>query len=572
MLKFLELFANKIVNLNRKTENINSQKLEILVLVLYCILHIIISFFHEPWFDEAVAWQIAKVANIKEILFEIPHYEGHPPLWHLILIPFAKLGMPYEFSLSLVSLIFSGLTMYFILWYSSFPRLIKLLLPFNYFLFYQYGVISRPYCMMMLAFVLLAITYKKHNERPFLYIASLIFLCLTSAYGIVISGGIAIAWIIEIFFEKNMLKNFYKDKRIVALAILLIVALSVIIMIIPYGDTVAVANERYLEDKNSYFVLLLYMLICIFADLTLLNFYSSGLLKSFNFNYDFIIPAVVLGIVILIGIICFAKKKRKIILFVIPYLLYAIFSSVVYLNIHHIGILYLFFIFWFWVALDTKETINIFRSMSSTDKKCIMNFYILFATVCFLVPIFWNIASCIGDIKYSYSCGRNEANFIKENCLDKYKILVSWRVEYNREKDEILLVNTNISDEYAHVAPYFDDNISYNFMNGENNQNYIVHRSLSDIENKNNFETWKRNGQPDVILGFAELKMIFSEKELSYDDYTLVSLENYKHIWKYPNKYSYVVPIFVRKNLVKELNLQEISKLNLPWDWYLIYN
>ena len=170
MLNFIEAFANKIVNLNRKLENIKSRKPEILVLVLYCVLHIIISIFHEPWFDEAVAWQISKVANIKDILFEIPHYEGHPPLWHLVLLPFAKLGAPYEFSLSFVSLIFTGLTMYLILFKSPFPRLIKLLLPFNYFMFYQYGVISRPYCMMMLAFVLLAILYKKHNEKPFLYI------------------------------------------------------------------------------------------------------------------------------------------------------------------------------------------------------------------------------------------------------------------------------------------------------------------------------------------------------------------------------------------------------------------
>ena len=65
---------------------------------LHCIV------FHEPWFDEAQSWAIARSGTIKEILFEIPHYEGHPPLWHLILVPFAKLGAPYELSLAAVNI------------------------------------------------------------------------------------------------------------------------------------------------------------------------------------------------------------------------------------------------------------------------------------------------------------------------------------------------------------------------------------------------------------------------------------------------------------------------------------
>ena len=57
---------------------LKEKRIELFVFLIYVVGYILISAFHEPWFDEAQAWQIAKCANIKDILFEIPHYEGLP--------------------------------------------------------------------------------------------------------------------------------------------------------------------------------------------------------------------------------------------------------------------------------------------------------------------------------------------------------------------------------------------------------------------------------------------------------------------------------------------------------------
>ncbi|MBQ7782588.1 MAG: hypothetical protein IJ368_01325, partial [Oscillospiraceae bacterium] len=83
-----------------------------LTYVIFIVLHIFTAFFHEPWYDEAQAWLIARDASYYDILFDIPHYEGHPPLWHLILSIPAKLGLPFEISLSAVMLVFSALWVY----------------------------------------------------------------------------------------------------------------------------------------------------------------------------------------------------------------------------------------------------------------------------------------------------------------------------------------------------------------------------------------------------------------------------------------------------------------------------
>ena len=69
-------------------------KAEMIALIIYIAGLIFISCFHELWFDEAQAWDIAKTASYHKILFEVPHYEGHPQLWHLLLSVFAKTALP----------------------------------------------------------------------------------------------------------------------------------------------------------------------------------------------------------------------------------------------------------------------------------------------------------------------------------------------------------------------------------------------------------------------------------------------------------------------------------------------
>ena len=44
-----------------------------LVLLLYAAGIIFVSCFHELWFDETQAWQIAKCASFKELFTYIPH-------------------------------------------------------------------------------------------------------------------------------------------------------------------------------------------------------------------------------------------------------------------------------------------------------------------------------------------------------------------------------------------------------------------------------------------------------------------------------------------------------------------
>ena len=75
------------------------------VLAVYVVVVITVMCFHEPWFDEAQSWLIARDCSWHDLLLVRPHYEGHPPLWWLLLAIPARLGVPYEWGIKSIQLV-----------------------------------------------------------------------------------------------------------------------------------------------------------------------------------------------------------------------------------------------------------------------------------------------------------------------------------------------------------------------------------------------------------------------------------------------------------------------------------
>ena len=122
---------------SRKTEIILKKLPEIIIFLIYTILIVIISRYHEPWFDEFQAWGISK-DSIYNILFVIPHYEGHPPLWHLILKCFSSLKVPAELGMKIPNIIFITGAMWLLIFKSPFKLKYRIIIPFTYFFFYNF--------------------------------------------------------------------------------------------------------------------------------------------------------------------------------------------------------------------------------------------------------------------------------------------------------------------------------------------------------------------------------------------------------------------------------------------------
>jgi len=564
LLNAINRMAEKILGLCARVEAIPGKRPELLALLIYGAAHLVMAIFHEPWYDEAVAWQIARCASVRDILFEIPHYEGHPPLWHLILLPFAKLGAPYELSLTVVSLVFAGAAVGLIIWRSPFPRIVRLLLPFTYFFFYQYGVISRPYCVMMLAFMLLAMAYPGRNEKPGRYTLCLMLLCLTSAYGIVIAGGLAIVWVWEIWDRQNIgkfLKTFPKDKRIWWLAALLVLALLLIAEIMPRGDTFATNNLSEVEDKNGLLICLLYMYFASVADVMLTSAYTSyWALQMADIDALQLTLVCITGIVLWSIAIIWGRKKKTAILLVIPYTLFSVFAALVYVSPHHIGIGLLIIVFWLWVSCASSDN-KFVISFTEQDLQIVKAGITVLCMIIMVVSLFWNAISCVKDVFIVYATGREEAAFISEHGLDQYCMMVGWDIYYDKEEN-IIGMDTNHCHSADNIAPYFENNLFFNYNDGDDRVNYSTHKRLDEAATEARLEKWATE-IPEVLFMHPNLEVVYGDS-CSMDEYALVYSQINSRIWKGKSVHS-KAEIHVRRDIAKKLELVEVEEALPFW-------
>ena len=559
--------------MKKANERIRSRWPEWAVLVLFAALLTLVSVFHEPWFDEAQSWQIAKCASLRDILLEIPHNEGHPPLWHLILLIPAKLGVPFEPGLKCVGLLISTAAVAVLLFCSPFPRPVKLLLPFSYFIFYQYGVIVRPYGLMFLSFYLLAIAFRTRSEKPWRFFFALLFLCLCSAYGLVFAGGVSLVWLAEIFAQHRSgrgysLKGLVRDRRVHALLVLLLIALLLIAEFMPRPDTYAVT----LAQENSFLIRFLIMLFSLIPEsLCIMSswFSSISLLAGGQIEVAYLLPALLLGLLAWFGLWLLSPKGRFG-YFAVPYLLFSIFGAIVYFYAHHTGLALGFLLFWLWTALEDADCGENGRRLlkrletSVPDIRArLRRFRIPALLVCclpLLIPVYWTVNSAVLDIRSAYASGRDLSQYLRETGLSERKLMGCWTTmledtdgdgEGDRE-----ITDTNTVHSITETTAYFDGNICFNLNGGRADKAYLTHVRLDEEAEQAVLESWSKT-VPEVLVGMPDLESVYGDA-VTEADFAPVHQLNTGFIWKGRQKLGSVI-VYVRKDLLEPLGLEEIT-------------
>lgn len=134
---------------------------------LYAVLNLALLFTHEPWCDEAQVWLLARDVPVWKLPAQMT-FDGNPCLWHLLMVPFAKLGIPYFVQIILSYLMVMAAAFLFV-YRSDFPYGVKALLLCSPFLMYYYAVIAGSYCLIPLFLFLLADWFPTRKEKPVRY-------------------------------------------------------------------------------------------------------------------------------------------------------------------------------------------------------------------------------------------------------------------------------------------------------------------------------------------------------------------------------------------------------------------
>lgn len=529
---------------------------ELIVFIAYIVGVAVMGIFHEPWFDEAQAWSIARSASYRDIIFDIPHYEGHPPLWSLLLSVPAKLGAPFEISLKAVNLIICAAAVWLILYKSPFPKIVRCLIPFSFYYFYQTAVISRPYSLMLLALTLAAVTYKERNGKPVPYVASLTLLCASHAYGIILAGGMCIVWVCEIFGAAIKEKRFtgvFRDKRCWSLLGILVFALFTVWLIIPADDVRYLHMNDTVSDRlKDLYLLLVYpidSLFGIYIDVDSMKQTQSGLITT-----------MIGGALVLCVLFAVTKENKKLAIFSVPYFMFLLFGVFKYMYWNHLGISTFYIMFTLWIILDdSPEMPDIFGKISGkveskltvTLGKCVVVFIAA-------MPIAWTVSCSVMDILKPYGM-REVAQYIKDNDMEGHTVMMCWLYEY---KDRNVFAENHYTDANRHnmsnemsdasaLSPYFEDNIFYNFNITHPTDLYSKFRITTEEDNERNFALWREYGYPEYMIFKCPIDSVFPE--LEYDDieemyditamyqrncfYKFSVITEYVHIFKLKDEY-----------------------------------
>jgi hypothetical protein len=398
---------------------------------------------HEAWADEAQAWQIARTAALKDIFGTYLHYEGAPGLWHLLLWVLNKCHVSYG-GLHWICGAIAMLGTALLLLRAPFPRPIKLLLPFTYFLAFQFAVVARPYVLFPPLIFAVAWMWNSRPRKP-LCIAVLLGLMATVAlHTAVISFGIAILYAMELWKDYKQRRTLtWPIRRLVASsAVLLTFYLGAVVVAAPAPDVwiasiPATHADRQASQPGSPTptpVVKRTHALQWNADVVALRGLGSLCWGT--------VQPLLLGIPFWL-LVAAAFTQGRHALYVLPMGMCVAFSAIAYANFWHAGLLVPLLIALYWMTWSPPEP--------GSSRKLLTRLAHTAIVYAALVQCAWTVHALAYDYAHEYAPDQETAHFLAPYVTKKTPIVVASFQE-----------NGIGAFKSVGILPYFDQNIYMN--------------------------------------------------------------------------------------------------------------
>jgi len=157
------------------------------VFAAYLLLLLVALAKHELWGDEIHSWNIARSSTGLLDLLHNSRYEGHPPLWYVVLFTITRFTHEPE-SMKIAQAVFAVAMVYLVLFRSPFPVFIRALIPFGYYFAFEYGALSRNYAIaLVLAFLLAWLLLNRPRQQKVWFYVLVFLLANTHLLGLLLA-------------------------------------------------------------------------------------------------------------------------------------------------------------------------------------------------------------------------------------------------------------------------------------------------------------------------------------------------------------------------------------------------
>jgi hypothetical protein len=157
------------------------------LLIVYAVSLVFGLIHHELWGDELHSWNIATNSESLLKLIQNSHYEGHPPVWYLIL---RLVGSVYHnpISMQVAQFVVCVASAYLLVFRLSLPIWVSALLLCGYYFSFEYAVLSRNYGIaVLLALVICDLRQQTVRSKLLYYLLLLVALSNTHLLGLLLA-------------------------------------------------------------------------------------------------------------------------------------------------------------------------------------------------------------------------------------------------------------------------------------------------------------------------------------------------------------------------------------------------
>lgn len=345
---------------------------------------------HEPWWDEAQAWLLARDASLHDLLTRWLAYEGHPPLWYLILMIPAKAGFPYK-SINVISALAGIAGVIILLRLRHVPMLLRAAIPFTFYAAYEYTVVSRGYVLIPPLLCAIASFYDRRDRHPIRFAALLSLLSLVSVHGACIAAGLVLLFAVDFWRGRLSRETISFPALMAAASLLAITAASLALVLRPPGDLVTAV----IIDRSFRFAKMANLAMLVIAE-TLL-----GRTDVWMTALSMVFAALLLY--------WLHKRGRLLELAVLFAALLPVASM--YFARWHDGLF-----FWaivFVILLPARET----PASTVVDRAGWAIVAVMLAVHCV-----WTARSLFYDVRFNYTAARDAAVFVRDHGIDRTRL------------------------------------------------------------------------------------------------------------------------------------------------------
>lgn len=390
--------------------------LEAVVFTLYTAIVAWTVAHHVPWADEAQAWLIARDASLREIFATDLHYEGSPGLWHFFLWILCRMHISYT-SMHWISAVIPVIGIFVFLRFTPFPAILRITLPFSFYLLYQYAAIARSYVAVPLLVFIIAILFARpaRNLVPLAIVLGLLAnLC---PQGFCISLGFAAMLAVRLWRSRRNAGGVVSPRRLAAAG-----AVLAAFWIFAGLTASPTRDNRFMPDWDPVYMrqhraerqeaAAASRTIASESDAT--HFRGYNRLKRYEYRFT---GAITMGLsnswlvsLVFVCVLTAFLWSRGNLVDLAPYILLQVLFSYVAGHAWHLGNLFIAILGILWVGWPAEEKSN------ASAWRAILTAMVLVVAI---EQCFWSIRALHAEATGKYSGDRDAAEFLAAHLAGK---------------------------------------------------------------------------------------------------------------------------------------------------------